>query len=124
MDKKLIKILTIAMYIVVIVSLFSNVFAGVSDFKGSLDGGAGVTSAKTAIIAIISSVLGVIRVVGAAVAVIILLMLACKYIIASAGDRADIKKFAVTYIIGSVVMFGASGLATMAKKFVDASTGG
>lgn len=121
MDKKLVKISVIILNIILILSLFSNVFAATSvvkSFSGNVDKAG---DGKDAIVTILSSVLGVTRTIGVAIAVIILIVIACKYIIASAGDRADIKKYAINYIIGALVLFGASGIASLIKAFVDAS---
>ena len=120
MKKKLVKISLIILNIILILSLFSNVFSAsvVKSFSGNVDK---AKDGKDAIVTILSSVLGVVRTIGAAVAVIILIVIACKYIIASAGDRADIKKYAINYIIGALVLFGASGIASLIKSFVDAS---
>ncbi|MCX4255158.1 MAG: hypothetical protein OSJ63_07870, partial [Bacilli bacterium] len=110
MKKSLKRISIIILSILMILSLFSNTLAaGAKDFTGEMSGD-GVTDAKNSAVSILSSVLGVIRTAGAAIAVIILIVIACKYIIASAGDRADIKKYAVNYIIGALVLFGSSGI--------------
>lgn len=121
MKNKIVKVFIIILNIIVIASLFSNALAaGAEDFSGNLDG---VGDAKDSAVKILSSVLNVIRTVGAVVAIAILIVLACKYIIASAGDRADIKKYAITYVIGALVLFGASGIMTLIKNFIDASIG-
>ena len=39
--------------------------------------------------------------------------------LASAGDRADIKKYAMNYIIGAFIMFGATAITSIIKTFVD-----
>lgn len=108
--------------IICILTLFSNIFVDasvVSQFSGEITGSA--TNAQTSAIKILSSVLDIIRTIGAAVAVIILIVIACKYIIASAGDRADIKKYATTYVIGALILFGASGITSLIKNFIDNS---
>ena len=108
--------------IICILTVFSNIFVDasvVSQFSGEITGSA--TNAQTSAIKILSSVLDIIRTIGAAVAVIILIVIACKYIIASAGDRADIKKYATTYVIGALILFGASGITSLIKNFIDNS---
>ena len=55
-------------------------------------------------------ILGVVQVVAAAVAVIMLVVLAVKYILASPNDKADIKSSITRYVIGAVILFGASGI--------------
>ena len=67
---------------------------------------------------IIGTILNIVRIVGAAVAVIILLVIATKYIVASAGDRADIKKYAINYVIGALIFLGASGILTIIRDFI------
>jgi type IV secretory pathway VirB2 component (pilin) len=120
MNKKIRKILIITIYIIFIVSLFSNVFAAVNDFKGTISG-TGATNAKKSAVTILSSILNIIRTAGASSAVTILIVIACKYIIASAGDRADIKKYAVNYIIGALILFGAAGIASIIRNFVNSA---
>lgn len=120
--KKIKKTGKIIFSIICILTLFSNIFVDasvVSQFSGEITGSA--TNAQTSAIKILSSVLDIIRTIGAAVAVIILIVIACKYIIASAGDRADIKKYATTYVIGALILFGASGITSLIKNFIDNS---
>lgn len=52
----------------------------------------------------------VIRIVAASIAVIMLLVIAMRYMISSPGDRADIKKHTVAYVIGAFVLFGVTGI--------------
>lgn len=70
---------------------------------------------------IIGTILSVIRTVAAAIAIIVLVVIACKYMVASAGDRADIKKYAVNYIIGALILFSASAIIGIIKESVDKS---
>lgn len=66
---------------------------------------------------IIGSVITIVQVVGVGVAVIMLIVLAIKYISAAPGDKADIKKHAVVYVVGAVVLFAASGILGIVKNF-------
>ena len=50
----------------------------------------------------------IVRTVSVSIAVVVLLVIAMKYMISSAGDRADIKKHAVAYVIGTFVLFAAT----------------
>lgn len=111
------KVCIITLCIILILALFSNVFANVNDFTGEITGTA--ANAQKSAVKILSSILDIIRTIGAAIAVVILMVIACKYIVASAGDRADIKKYATTYIIGALILFGASGITSIVKTFVD-----
>lgn len=57
-----------------------------------------------------SAVINIIRVGAATIAIVMLFVLAMKYMMSSAGDRADIKKHAVAYIVGAFILFGAVGI--------------
>ena len=61
-----------------------------------------------------------VRITGISVAVVILLVLAMKYMIAAPGEKADIKKSAVPYVIGALVLFGAVGILEIINKFSTA----
>ena len=102
--KNVIKILTI-----VIILFF--IFTNYSMAGDALDIGEFVnkpTSAMDNAGSALNSVLSVIQVIGVAVAVIMLMVLAIKYMIASSSDRADIKKHAIIYVTGAILLFGAS----------------
>lgn len=66
---------------------------------------------------ILNIILGIVQVIGIAVAVIMLIVLAIKYVSAAPGDKAEIKQHAVVYVVGAVVLFGASGLLEIIKQF-------
>lgn len=70
---------------------------------------------------IIGFVLATVRAAGVIVAVAILMIIGIKYIIASAGERADIKKYAIKYIIGALILFSASGLVSVVSKIIEKS---
>lgn len=68
---------------------------------------------------IAGEILAVVQVIGAAVAVIMLIILAIKYISAAPNDKAEIKKHAVVYIVGAVVLFAASGILGIIRGFAE-----
>ena len=57
------------------------------------------------------------RLVGVGVAVIMLIVLAMKYMVAAPGDKADIKKHAIVYVVGAVVLFAATSILEIIAKF-------
>ena len=61
-----------------------------------------------------------IRIVGVAVAIVMLLAVAMKYMTAAPGDRADIKKSAIQYVVGAVVLFGVVGILEIISTFAKA----
>ena len=118
------RIIIIALMISLMITVVSVTYAGtdgsfvVSNFKGN---SVTSTTGGNAIKNIVSAVLGIVRTAGAAVAVVILMTIGAKYMIASAGDRADIKKYAVNYIIGAIILFGTSGILSIVQNFVNSS---
>lgn len=57
-----------------------------------------------------ATIISAVRIVGVTVAIVMLLVIAMKYMASAPGDRADIKKHAVAYVIGAVILFGVSGI--------------
>ncbi len=66
-----------------------------------------------------ANVIGIARIVCVAIAIVMLLVIAMKYMISAPGDRADIKKHAVNYVIGAFVLFGISGILTILNNFAQ-----
>lgn len=67
----------------------------------------------------VGSVMSITKIVTLGIAIIMLAILGMKYMMASAGDRAEIKKHAVVYVVGAVIMFGASAILQIIEKFAD-----
>ena len=63
--------------------------------------------------------IGIMQVVTVAVGVIMLLVLAIKYMAAAPNDKAEIKKHATVYIVGAVIAFGSYGLITLLMDFTQ-----
>ncbi len=68
---------------------------------------------------IIGAIISVIQIIGTGVAIIMLVVLAIKYISAAPGDKAEIKKHAVVYVVGAVVLFAATGILQIVKSFAE-----
>ena len=120
--RKIFKIITI-LCIVSLLSLYmvnisSAVWEGDEAAKAlitkdaSNDGGV-TAKAQT----IVKSIITITRTIAAGVAVIMLAVVAMKYMMAAPGDRAEIKKHAVVYVVGAVVLFATSGLLTIIEGF-------
>ncbi len=54
-----------------------------------------------------TTVVTVLRIASIAIAIVVLLVIAMKYMISAPGDRADIKKHAVAYVVGTFILFSA-----------------
>lgn len=118
MSKKIVKIISLICIILSVISICISSSAVISDtdlkeFKGTT-GGKGSGAVKK----ILSTVLDIVRLVGASVAVVMLMTIAAKYMVASSGDRADIKKYAINYVIGAVILFAASSILTIIRDTI------
>ena len=77
----------------------------------------GNKDANDATFSLLSSVATVVKVVAVGIAIIMLIVIAMKYMLAAPGEKAEIKKSAVVYIIGAVVLFAVSGILAIIQKF-------
>ena len=65
-----------------------------------------------------NQIIGIIQIVGVAIAIVMLIILGIRYMIAAPDGKADIKKTATIYIIGAVLLFGAVGILQIIRVFV------
>ncbi len=75
------------------------------------------SGASSSVSRIIGSIISIVQVVGVGVAIIMLIVLAIQYISASPEGKAEIKKNATIYIVGSIILFAASGILQIIKNF-------
>lgn len=62
-------------------------------------------------------ILGVAQAIGVSVAVIMLVVIAIKYITASAEGKAEVKKYAVGYVLGAVLLFAGVAILRIIQEF-------
>lgn len=67
--------------------------------------------------AAINTILGITQIAGTGVALIAVSLLGIKYMLASAEDKAEIKKYIVGVVIGGLLVFGGVELAQMLANF-------
>ncbi len=113
--KKIIMSLIIFIYIITFMNSI-NAFAGSID---TFDEGKEITEVNNAIDGIGNTVITIIRIVAVAIAIVMLLVIAMRYMLSAPGDRADLKKHAVVYVVGAFILFGVSGIL---NALVDFST--
>ena len=61
--------------------------------------------------------------VGVVVAVIILLVLGIKYMMGSASEKAEYKKTMIPYLVGAILIFGASAITKVVVGLAQGITG-
>lgn len=106
--KRNFKVTTMVILFLMLALISTSVFAAPSpnSFTGDTNGTNAVSN-------IGQSLLGIVQVAGSILAVIILVVLGIKYMMGSAEEKADYKKTMIPYLVGAVLIFAASNIATM-----------
>lgn len=91
---------------------FSDKISTIND-KG--DDSSATTSAQN----VVGAALKIARIVAVGIALIMLTVLAIKYMSSAPREKAEIKKYAVVYVVGAVVLFAASAILGIIKNFAD-----
>ena len=121
MAKKVMKMLAIMLVALMVVAVSSQAVLAATQkddsmkldqFKNGDQSGASESAQN-----IIGALITIVQIIGTGVAIIMLIVLAIKYISAAPGDKADIKKHAVVYVVGSIILFAATGILQIIKSF-------
>ncbi len=109
--KKIVKIFSILCIAIAILSVASTVL-GVSVPTPNAPTSTGITST-------VSNVLGIVTYICYAAAVILLVMLGIKFMTASPDGKAEVKKSAVIYVVGAILVFAAGLVINLIKGSVS-----
>ena len=93
--------------------------AGWQDLRKQTTDGDASNAAVDRIRTTSQSVVTIAQVIGVGIAVIMLVVLAMKYMVSAPNERAEIKKHAVVYIIGAVVLFASVGILEIIKNLAE-----
>ena len=63
------------------------------------------------------TIIGLVQIIGTAVAIVMLIWLGIKYVIAAPEEKAEIKKGAFIYVIAAVFIFAASNIVKIVADF-------
>ena len=109
MNKKMVKIFSAILMIIMLVSVSISSFAALKPGDINIIDPNSTNTIK----GIGGSVLGIIQTVGVILAVVILMILGIKYMMGSAEAKAEYQKTMIPYIVGAVLLFGASAFANV-----------
>ena len=110
----ILKVIIIMMYLITIITNSSLAkFNVTANFSGEVKKAGSMKPIKT----ILATVLDVVRMVGTGIALIMLTYIGIKIMIASPSERANIKQYAINYVVGAFILIGASGILTIVKDF-------
>lgn len=114
MDKKTLRIITILSTVVLMLCICSLSFAAEDPSKLQPK-----TSNTAQIDNVGQKIMGILQTLGIVVAVIVLMILGIKYMMGSAEEKAEYKKTMIPYVVGAVLIFGATTIANMVFQFAN-----
>ena len=119
--KKAYKALSVLMIVLMIAFTCTNVFAAGSSVLDKLDGQD--KSVNTGSIGSIGNkILTIITTVGMVLAVVLVAILGIKYMMGSTEEKAEYKKSMIPYLVGAVLVFGASAIGRTVVNFGQSIT--
>ena len=114
MSKKTMKVITILTVVLAVIVMSATCFAAEIDVT-SIDGKANVDVSQIGTVG--NKIATILRAIGTVLLVIILMVLGIKYIMGSAEEKAEYKKTFIPYLIGAVLLFGATQIAAAVLNF-------
>lgn len=117
MKNKTLKIIAVLLIAIALITLSTTIVRATTGFEPIEPKPAGTAGEKVTNTA--GQILTIVRIVGMAVAVIMLTILGIKYVAASPNEKADYKKGMTVYVVGAVLLFGASALLSVIQRFVE-----
>lgn len=115
--KRTVKILTVLLLVVILITFTTNVFAAGSAINpGDLSATYG---SDTELKSKAGKIMGMIRNVAAIASVIIIMILGVKYMLGSVEEKADYKKSFIPLIVGIILVLAATSIATFIFKMVE-----
>lgn len=118
--KKIIKWASVLVLLVILFSILPNNIVNAWDYETQVKAGwtkSGDSSVVTPTENVVGSIIKVIRIVGTGVSVIMISYVAIKYMTAAPDEKAEFKKSATAFIVGAIVLFGATNILTVISDF-------
>ena len=112
MNTKTMKILTTILSIVLMIVMGVSIVYGYTPSNVTPD-----TTNTNGIQNLGNKVMGIIQVIGTIVSVVILIVLGIKYMMGSAEEKAEYKKTMIPYLVGAILIFAATQIATVIYNF-------
>ena len=123
--KKTMKILSIILIALMLTAFMGTMSLAADDSADVVNGLFGESDANTSgIEGVGANIVSIVTTIGIIVAVIVLLILGIKYMMGSASEKAEYKKTMIPYLIGAVLIFGASAIAKAVIAMSQSITAG
>ena len=116
--KKMSKIISVVLIITTILSAFSMVFATGPSIPTAVS-----PTGSDQVSNIAGMVIYVIQIIAFAAAVIMLIFVGIKFLTASPEGKAEVKKIAVIYVVGAILLFAATGILQIVRSLANNISG-
>lgn len=118
LKKLMLMIIVAIIFLTIIISLQNNSLAATAAMPTIAEiESTGNPATANSVGNVIGAVLYVAKIIAVGLALIMLAVLAIKYMSAAPGEKATIKKHAVVYVVGAIVLFGAAGILNIIETF-------
>lgn len=116
--KKLVKISSILILLVVMGLFFSQVYAAWNAPFDELNDGQTKKAGGMAMSGI-GAVINVFQIIGIGVGIVCLIMIGIKYMYGSPEHKAKIKDDSIMFIVGAILVFSSAAILQIVKMFID-----
>ena len=123
MNRKTMKILTTIATILLMISMGCSIVFGADGGEIAPNGLKATYQGTDDIKTVGQKIMGIVNTVGVVIAVVILMVLGIKYMMGSAEEKAEYKKTMIPYIVGAVLIFGATTIANAIYNFANGLNG-
>ena len=118
MKKNVVKIVNILFIAMIIIFASTNCFYSFATTPGEITGNDNPTG-STELTDLGNDVVGVLRIVGIVLSVVIIIILGIKYMMGSAEEKSEYKKSMMPYIVGAALIFAGSIFADVIYEFFN-----
>lgn len=121
--KKTIKIMSILLVTIMFVTILATGVNATSNSASDLINQMNPNySDQSGIAGVGKKIVNILATIGVVVAVIVLLVIGIKYMMGSASEKAEYKKTMIPYLVGAVLIFGASAIAKVVVSMAQTIT--
>lgn len=118
--KKTIKIMSIVLIAIMLVASISSVALAdtVTDVLNDMINKNTSTNTTDGLTSLGGNIVAIVQVVGIVIAVIVILVIGIKYLVASPEGKAEYKKTMIPYLVGAVLIFAGTTIVNVVYQVV------
>lgn len=117
--KNVFKIISAILLVLILLSIGMQVYAADITPSKVTEHAKSDNAISTKVFSVSGQILRVVQAVATAIAIIMLIVLAIKYMTASPDGKADIKTTAYIYVVGAFILFGAASILGLIQTFTN-----